>query len=325
MRAAVIHRFGGPERVVLETLPRPVPKADEVLIRVHASTVSVADYRVRSLDLPKGLGFFGPLSLGVVRPRHPILGMDLAGVVEEVGAAVTRFAVGDRVIGLPGSRFGAHAELVRMKQDAPLALAPTGWSHEDAVALLFGGVTVLGFLRLRPITPGLRVLVNGASGSVGSSAVQLAAHLGATVTGVSTHAELVTSLGASRVIDYRSADFASSGEQWDLVFDCVGNAPFDRVSASIAPGGTLFLVIADLAGMLGARRNSKKLGGLVTGSNPSPTSADLERLTSLAEAGVLRPVIEKVYEFDEIQAAHARVGSHRKVGNLVLRVTPSES
>lgn len=321
MRAAVARRFGGPERVTIESIPRPEPKHDEVLIRVHASTVSIADYRLRTKDLPKGLGFFGPLALGVFRPRHPVLGMDLAGVVEQVGSSVTRFAVGDRVIGMPGSAFGSHAEYRTMKQDAALAHAPAGWSHEDSVAILFGGVTVVTFLKLYPLTPGMEVLVNGASGSTGSSAVQIAKHYGARVTGVTTHGDIVTALGADEVIDYRSVDFAELGRQWDVVFDCVGNAPFARVSSSIRRGGALLMVISDLAGMLSAGRNSRRLGGVVTNSNKGPTPDDLAFLASLAESGELKPVIEKVYEFDEIQAAHVRVGENRKVGNLVVRVS----
>jgi NADPH:quinone reductase-like Zn-dependent oxidoreductase len=322
MRAAVIHRFGGPERVVIEERPRPVPKKNEVLIRVHASTVSIADYRVRTKDLPKGLGFFGPLALGVFRPRRPVLGMDVAGAVEQVGSAVTRFAVGDRVIAMPGARFGGHAEYLAMQQDAALAHAPKGWSHENAVSILFGGVTALTFLRLYPLAAGMRVLINGASGATGSSAVQIAKHYGAHVTGITTHGDVVMRLGADEVIDYRREDFTALGRQWDVVFDCVGNAPFERVSSSIRQGGALLMVISDLRGMLAARRNSRRLGGVVSNDNRAATAADLELLAALAEDGSLRPVIERVYEFDEIREAHARVGENRKVGNLVLRVSP---
>ena len=322
MRAAVIHRFGGPEQVGIEDLPRPVPKKNEVLIRVHASTVSIADYRVRTKDLPKGLGFFGPLALGAFRPRRPVLGMDVAGVVDEVGSAVTRFAVGDRVIAMPGARYGGHAEYIAVQQDAAIAHAPKGWSHEDAVSILFGGVTVLAFLSLYPLAPGMRVLVNGASGATGSSAVQIAKHYGAHVTGVTTHGDVVTRLGADEVIDYRTTDFASLGRQWDVLIDCVGNAPFERVSSSIRPGGALLMVITDLRGMLSARRNSRRLGGVVSNSSRRVSAADLALLARLAEDGELTPVIERIYEFDEIRAAHARVGENRKVGNLVLRVSP---
>jgi len=180
---------------------------------------------------------------------------------------------------------------------------------------------VLTFLKLYPLTPGMEVLVNGASGSSGSSAVQIAKHFGARVTGVSTNAGVVTELGADEVIDYRQTDFTALGRQWNVVFDCVGNAPFERVEASITKGGALLLVISDLRGMLGSARNSRRLGGVVTNGNKAATADDVALLTTLAEAGALKPVIERVYEFDEIQAAHARVGENRKVGNLVLRVS----
>lgn len=320
MKAAVVRRFGGPERVNIETVPRPVAAPDEVLIRVHASTVSIADYRVRSLDLPKGLGFFGPLALGITKPRRPIFGMDVAGVIESVGSSVSRFAVGDRVIAMPGAKFGGHAEYIAMKQDAAIAIAPKGWSHEDAVSILFGGVTVLTFLKIYPLTPGMRVLVNGASGAAGTSAVQIAKHFGAHVTGVTTNGELVLSLGADRVIDYRTVDFATLGEKWDVIFECVGNAPFSRVEASLVHGGALLQVITDLAGMLSARRDSRRLGGVVSNDNKGATADDMALLSSLASSGALKPVIEKVYELDDIRAAHERVGSKRKVGNLVVRL-----
>ena len=320
MKAAAIRRFGGPDRVNIEEVARPVAGPDEVLIRVHASTVSVADYRARSRDLPRGLAPLAPLVFGFRTPRNPVLGMDVAGVVDSVGADVTRFAVGDHVIAVPGGRFGGHAEYVTMKQDAEIALAPAGWSHEDSVALLFGGVTVVTFLHLYPLAPGMKVLVNGASGSTGSSAVQIAKHFGAEVTGVTTHRELVLSLGADRVIDYRTTDFTALGEQWDVIFDCVGNAPYSRVSRSLARGGALLLVIADLASMLSARRSSRHLGGLVTYDKKAIVAADLEFLASLASSGELKPVIERIYEFDEIREAHERVGTKRKVGTLVVRV-----
>ena len=152
--------------------------------------------------------------------------------------------------------------------------------------------------------------------------MQIAKHYGARVTAVTTHADVATRLGADEIVDYRSVDFAGLGRQWDVLFDCVGNAPFERVSTSIRRGGALLMVISDLRGMLGAARNSRRLGGVVTNSNKAPTAEDIALLVSLAEAGSLTPVIEKVYEFDEIRAAHVRVGENRKVGNLVLRVAP---
>ena len=322
MKAAVYRKFGGPEVVHVEQLPRPVPKPNQVLIRVHASTVSIADYRSRSLDLPKGLGFFGPLSLGILGPRNPVLGMDLAGVIEQVGSDVTRFAVGDEVIGERGFRFGGHAEYAVMSETSTLARKPKNMSLEDAVALVFGGVTARLFLKQVDLRPGAEVLVNGASGSTGSAAVQLAKAAGARVTGVSSagNHELVRSLGADEVIDYAVTDFTKNGKTYDVIVDTVGNAGFDRVNASIKPGGALLLVIGDLHSMLTSRRDSRRSGKLVTMSSGASAASDLEYLVQLAEAGKFVPVIDRRYTLDEIVEAHRYVGTGRKRGNLVLRL-----
>lgn len=322
MRAAVYRKFGGPEVVHVETISRPEPKADEVLIRVHASTVSVADHRSRSLDLPRGFGFYRPLSLGIFGPRRPILGMDLAGVVERVGSEVTLFAPGDEVVGLRGFRFGAHAEYVVMSETSTIARKPKNMTFDEAVCLVFGGLTAQGFLAHAELRPGAEVLVNGASGSTGSAAVQLAAARGARVTGVSSagNHDLVRSLGADEVIDYAVTDFATNGRTYDVIVDTVGNAPFARVHASIKPGGALLLVVGDLHSLLTARRDSRRSGKLVTMQVAPSTAADLAALVELAEAGGFVPVIERRYTLDEIVAAHRFVGTGRKRGNLVLRL-----
>lgn len=322
MRAAVYRRFGGPEVVHIENVPRPEPAANEVLIRVHASTVSIADYRSRSLDLPKGMGFFGPLSLGIFKPRQPVLGMDLAGVIEQIGIDVTRFAVGDEVIGMRGFRFGSHAEYAVMSETGTIARKPKNLTLEDAVSLVFGGITARLFLKQVELLPGAEVLVNGASGSTGSGAVQLAKAMGARVTGVSSagNHELVRSLGADEVIDYAVTDFTENGKTYDVIVDTVGNAGFDRVNASIKPGGALLLVVGDLHSMLTSRRDSKRSGKLVTMQTGASTASDMEYLVQLAEAGKFVPVIDRRYTLDEIVEAHRYVGTGRKRGNLVLRL-----
>ena len=321
MKAAVYEKFGGPDVVQVVEVPQPVPGEGQVLIRVEASTVSVADYRTRSKDLPPGLAFFGPLSLGVFGPRHPILGMDLSGTIEQVGAGVTRFSPGDRVIALPGSRFGAHAEYVVMAADGPIALAPTNLALDEAAALVFGGVTMKKFFSLAS-PEGLRVLVNGASGACGTAAVQLAVAAGATVTGVSSAANhaLVASLGATEVIDYATTDFAALGREWDLIVDCVGNAPYGRVSSCVTDGGALLLVVGSLGSMLSAGRDSRRLGGVVAMMTKPATASDLEFLVELAEAGSFVPVIDRRYGLDEIVDAHEYVGLGRKRGALLVSI-----
>jgi NADPH:quinone reductase-like Zn-dependent oxidoreductase len=323
MRAAVYRAFGGPEVVHIEELPRPTPKPDEVLIRVHASTVSVADYRSRSLDLPKGLGFFGPLALGVFKPRNPVLGMDVAGVVAEVGSKVTRFAVGDEIVGMLGSRFGGHAEYAVMAENSTIAHKPNNMTMDEAVTIIFGGIPALVYLNRADVQPGDEVLVNGGSGSTGTAAIQIATAMGAHVTAVCSarNSELVRSLGAVEVIDYEVSDFVESGP-YDVVVDCVGNAPFERVERAIKPGGSLLLIITELRGMLTARRNSRRTGKhVVVITTVKHTAADMEFLVSLAEAGKLRAVTDRTYKLDEIEEAHRYVGEGRKRGNLVLKLS----
>lgn len=325
MKAAVHHRFGGPEVVRIEELPKPMPKRDEVLIRVHASTVSIADHRVRSRDVPKGMGFYVPLALGVFRPRMPVLGMDVAGVVESVGADVTLFAPGDEVIAMLGSKFGGHAEYARVKTTGAITSKPANLSMVDAVTLVFGGYTALSFLNRAGVGPGDEVLVNGASGAVGTAAVQLAKLRGATVTGVCSggNAELVASLGAEHVIDYTAEDFATSGTTYDAIVECVGNAPFERVERSIKPGGALLLVIADLRGMLRASMNSRRSGKVVTASGVPVSAADFASFVQLAESGQYRVVTDRTFDLDDIVEAHRYVDTGRKRGNVVLRIVPA--
>lgn len=320
MKAAVYRRFGGPEVVHIENVARPEPRATEVLIRVRASTVSSADYRARSKDVPAGLALPSSLVLGVVKPRRPILGMDIAGVVETLGARVTLFAPGDEVIGMLGSRFGGHAEYAVADESSAITLKPASATFGEAASLVFGGITARAFLNQAPLEAGSRVLVNGASGAVGSAAVQLAKAAGAHVTAVCSagNASLVASFGADRVLDYRATDFVASNSRYDVVMDCVGNAPVSRVHPIVASGGAVLLVAGDLGSLVTASRASRKYGLSVV-TTPGPyRAADLAHLVSLFDAGQLRPVIDGTYPLDEITDAHRRVDSHRKRGAVVL-------
>jgi NADPH:quinone reductase-like Zn-dependent oxidoreductase len=322
MRAAVYRRFGGPDVVRVEEVPRPSVGSDDVLVRVRASTVSAADHRARSREVPRGLWLLAAFGIGAFRPTRPVLGMDVAGVVEAVGADVTRFAPGDEVIGWLGARFGGHAEYVRFRQDDALARTPRNMSAEDAVTLVFGGLTARGFLQQADLRPGRSVLVNGASGAVGTAAVQLAKAAGAHVTGVCSAAnrELVTSLGADRVIDYVTDDFAAEPRTYDVIVDCVGNAPFERVAHLLEPGGALLLVIADLRGILRAPWRSRRSGKRVTADVGTPTAEDLAVLVDLAEAGRYRAVRDRTFDLADIAEAHRFVDTGRKRGNVVVRI-----
>ncbi|WP_353987492.1 NAD(P)-dependent alcohol dehydrogenase [Ruicaihuangia caeni] len=323
MTAAVYRRFGPPEVVHVEPTRKPTPKADEVLIRVHASTVSAADHRARSRDVPAGLGLLAAFGLGLFRPRHRILGMDAAGIVEAVGADVTAFAPGDRVIAMMGGGFGGHGEYVCVPRDAAITRAPSNMTFEQAVTLPFGGITARGFLNQVAVKPGDTVLVNGASGAVGSAMVQLAKNLGAHVTGVTSgaNAELVRSLGADRVIDYTRDDFTREQKTYDVIVDCVGNASFDRVGSLINPGGALLLVVGDLKTLLASGRQSRKSGKLVTPNVGKYRAEDLAHIVSLAESGRYQAVIDRSFDLADVSEAHRYVDTGRKKGNVVLRIT----
>jgi len=326
MRAAVYRRFGGPDTVHVEELPRPTVGPDDLLIRVHASTVSAADHRARSREVPRGLGLLAAAGIGLFRPKHPVLGFDAAGIVETVGANVSAFGPGDEVIAMTGGQFGGHAEYVRLPQTTAIAYKPRNMTFDDAVTLVFGGLTARGFLKQASFGPGAAVLVNGASGAVGTAAVQLAAHAGAKVTGVCSAAnrELVTSLGAERVIDYTAEDFTARADRYDVIVDCVGNAPFERVRHLLKPGGALLLVITDLPGLLLAPLHSRRTGHVVTADVGAPTAEDLVFLVGLAEAGAFRAVRDRTFDLADIAEAHRYVDTGRKRGNVVLRLTGEE-
>ncbi|WP_395244156.1 NAD(P)-dependent alcohol dehydrogenase [Agromyces sp. MMS24-K17] len=324
MRAARVDRFGPPEVVHVADTPKPEPGPGDLLVRVRATTVSVADQRIRSRRVPRGLALAVSPTIGLFRPRLHVLGMEAAGVVEQVGAAVTRFAPGDEVIVMRGAKMGCHAEFTTVAEDGDVARKPANLTFEEAAAIVFGGHTALRYLDRVAIGPGTEVLVNGASGAVGSAAVQLAASRGARVTAVTSgrNAELVRSLGAAEVVDYTRADFATvaGGPRYDVIVECVGNAPFGRVAHLLRPGGALLLVIADLSGMLAASRQARRSGLVVDHRGGSMGADGMSRLTSLAEAGDLRPVIDRTYDLDQVVEAHRYVDTGRKRGSVVLRV-----
>jgi NADPH:quinone reductase-like Zn-dependent oxidoreductase len=322
MDAAVARQFGPPEVVAIERVPKPVPTSGEVLVHLRASTVSVADHRLRAKDLPDGLGFLAVVALGVRRPRRPILGMDGAGIIEVIGDGVTEFAVGDEVIVLRGGGMGCHAEYVTVPASGAIARKPRGMSFEDAVSLVFGGYTALSFFDRVELGPGVDVLVNGASGAVGTAAVQLAASTGARVTGVCSgrNADLVRSLGADRVIDYEVEDFARGPERYDVIVECVGNAPFRRSCRVMKPGAALLLVIADLHAMLRERIQTRRNGVLITHTGSAFGAPVLRDLVARAEAGDIRPVIDKTFDLADIVEAHRYVDTGRKRGAVVVRI-----
>ncbi len=323
MKAAVYHKYGPPEVVEVKEYPQPMPKDDEVLIKIHATTVSSADWRIRSLSVPTGFGLLVRLAFGIYRPRKPILGTELAGEIVTVGKNVTRFNVGDRIFAHPGSRLGCHAQYTTLSEDAPIALKPTNISYEEAAALSFGGTTALDFLKNKGrIQRGEKILINGASGTVGSAAVQIAKHFGAEVTGVcsTTNLEVVRSIGADKVIDYTQEDFTHNGETYDVIMDTVGTAPWARVKTSLSDHGRLLLVVAGLRDTLLAPLVSRGRGKSVLAGAAKERVEDLRFLAELAKAGKFKALIDRCYPLGKIAEAHTLVDTGHKRGSVVIRM-----
>jgi NADPH:quinone reductase-like Zn-dependent oxidoreductase len=298
-----------------------------VLIRILASTVRSADWRARSLTLPPGFGLLGRLVFGFLRPRQPILGTELAGIVDSIGRDVTRFRPGDEVIAFTGGRFGSHAEYRTMPEDGMLAVKPANLTFEEAAALSFGGVHALTFLRDRAgLARGDRVLVIGASGAIGTAAIQVARHLGAEVTAVTStgNATLVTSIGADRVIDYTRVDFTTTGETWGIIFDTTGTVSFSRCASSLKPGGRLVAVSGSFAQWLGIGRPSKASGKKVITGVAAVRPDHLRHVAQLASEGALRPVVDRVYRLEDAAEAHSYVDTGRKRGSVVLAVATGQ-
>lgn len=321
MRAALCTAYGGPDVIVVSEVERPIPREMEILVRICATTVSAGDARLRGANFPPGFALPARLAFGITKPRQPVLGVDLAGVVEAVGKRVTRFRPGDEVFAMAGMKFGCHAEFKVIREDGAIAPKPANLSFAEAAALPFGGTTALHFLRgPGRLNRGERVLVNGASGAVGSTAVQLAKHFGAHVTGVTsaTNAALVRALGADQVIDYKAQDFAATGQRWDVILDTVGNITFAQCRPVLAEQGRLMLIVAGLHDLLKAPFQSKASGLTVAGGTAPERAEDLRFLGQLAESRLLKPVIDSRTPFEEIANAHKRADSGRKVGAAVV-------
>ncbi len=318
MRAVVHDRYGPPDVLRLEDVERPVPKDDEVLVKIHATTVNRTDCGLRSSEY-----FITRLGTGLLRPKRKILGMELAGEVEAVGSAVTEFDVGDEVFGVSG--FGANAEFVCMRESAPLAHKPAGMTFDEAAAVCDGASITLSCLRNADLRTGRSILIYGASGSVGTAGVQLARYLDADVTAVcnTNNVELVKSLGADRVIDYLQEDFTKRDENYDVIFDAVGKHSFRRCRRSLKPGGIFietdlgFLWHVPVLALLTRLVGDKK----VTLGIARYTKKDVRFLKELIEAGNYRAVIDRRYPLEDVVEATTYVETGQKTGNVVLTVT----
>jgi len=302
MKAIVASKFGGPEVLQLRQVEKPTPKANELLVKVIATTVSAGDIRMRSLNVPPLFWLPARLTLGFTRPKHPIYGMELAGEVAAVGQAVTRFMVGDPVFASTlAEKFGAYAKYKCLPEDGLVLTKPPNMTYEEAAAVPIGGPTALRLLRKGNIRRGQKVLIYGASGSVGTYAVQLARHFGADVTAVTSTANLalVKSLGADRVIDYTQGDFSTQMECYDAIFDTVGKFPQAITAKALAPNGRFESV---------AKLNTKQ------------SIEELTVLKGLIEAGEIRAVIDRCYPLAQAAEAHRYVEAGHKKGNVILTV-----
>ena len=303
MRAVVCTRYGPPEVLQLRDMPKPVPKNNEVRLRICATAVTASDCIVRAFNVPLQFKLPMGFALGFRKPRNPILGLVLAGEVESAGRDVTLFKPGDQVYGFTAFRFGAYAEYKCLPETAVLALKPSNVTYEVAAAVPYGGLLALYFLKKAGIESRRRILVYGASGAIGTSAVQLAKHFGAEVTGVcsTTNLDLVKSLGADAVIDYTKEDFTQNGVRYDLIFNAVGTRKAKlQALGSLTPGGS-HITVDD--------------------SSPKMRAEDLVFLAGLVEAGRLKPVIDRTYPLEQIVDAHRYVDKGHKKGNVVVAVS----
>ena len=317
MRAVVYDKYGSPDVLRIEEIQRPVPKDDEVLVKIHATTVNRTDTALRAAE-----PFASRFVTGLRRPKKKILGTELAGEVEAVGAAVTEFEVGDQVFGVNPWKFGTHAEFVCMQESSSLAPKPAGTTFEEAAAVCDGAILALGCLRPADLRKGKSILVFGASGSIGTAAVQLARYFDADVTAVcdTKNVEVVRSLGASQVIDYTRDDFTRNGQAYDVIFDAVGKHSFRRCQGSLNRGG--FYLATDGWQNLALAAWTSRIGDkrVVFPIPPRYTKKDVLFLKQLMEAGKYRAVIDRCYPLEHVADAARYVETEQKTGNVVLTV-----
>ena len=332
MKAVVYTEFGPPEVLRVADVPVPTPKDDEVLVRVRAASVAYGDMLARNFKDVSGREFNMPLPLllpqrmvfGFRRPKVNILGSEFSGEVEATGAQVTRFKPGDQVYGYLGPRMGAYAEYVCISETGVLALKPANMTHEQAAAVPYGAIMATSLLRRANVQPGQKVLINGASGGLGSAAVQLAKHYGAAVTGVcgAPRAGYVKALGADRVIDYASEDFTLNGETYDLIFDVLGKSSLPQVSGSLKPDGVLLLASFKTKHLLQMLRTKMAGSQKVICALASEKPEDLEFVRELVEAGQFKSIVDRVFPLEQAAEAHRYAESGRKQGAVVVTVGP---
>ena len=322
MKAIVCTKYGPPEVLELREMEKPVPKDNEVLVKICATTVTSGDSRMRSFNVPLSFWLPARMALGLRKPKKAVLGSELAGELESAGKDVKLFKKGDQVFAYPGHNGSAYAEYICMPENGCLAIKPVNVTFEEAAAIPFGGNTALHFLRKGNIQRGQKVLIYGAAGSVGTFAVQLAKYFGAEVTGVcsTTNLELVKSLGADMVIDYTKEDFTKRAETYDVIFDAVGKSSLSGCMKSLKKEGIYLQAVAAPALSVRMQLTSMTSSKKLIGGTAIPKTENLIYLKELVEAGKIKPVIDRRYPLEQIVAAHRYVDNGHKKGNVVITV-----
>jgi len=323
MKAVVCTKYGPPEVLQLREVEKPTPRDNEVLIRIYATTVFAGDCELRSLKFPPMLQLLMRIGFGIRGPRKKILGQELAGEIEAVGIDVKRFKKGDQVFGTPGFGLGAYAEYKCLPEEGTVAIKPANMTYEEAAAVPVGGLEALHYLRKGNIRSGQKVLINGAGGSIGTFAVQLARYFGAEVTGVDSTGKLdmLRSIGADQVIDYTKEDFTKSGETYDVIFDVVGKSSFSHSIQSLKENGIYLSANPGVSKMLRGSRTSKIGSKKAIFGGTIYRTEDLVFLKELIEAGNIKSVIDRRYPLSETAEAHRYVEKGHKKGHVVITVT----
>ena len=317
MKAIELTKYGAPEFLQMKEVEKPSPKDNEILIKIHATSVSSGDARMRRAD-----PFIIRLIFGFKRPRKPVLGVVVAGEVEAIGTSVSKYKIGDQVFGSSGMNFGAHAEYVAVPEDAVLALKPGNMSYEEAASIPFGATASMHFLRIANIQKGQKVLIYGASGTLGTMAVQLAKNYGAEITAVcsTTNVELMKSLGADHVIDYTQEDFTRNGKKYDVVFDTIGKVSLRKALKLLSDNGYLLLASAGIGTMIGGSIKSMFIKKKIVSGVIKETVKDMNFFKQLIEKGSLKAVIDRTYPLEQIAEAHAYVDKGHKKGNVIIAI-----
>jgi len=317
MKAIICTKYGTPDVLKIKEISKPVPKDNEILIKIHATSITSGDSRIRQAN-----PFMIRLIFGFKRPRKSVLGVIVSGEIEAIGKSVSKFKVGDQIYGSLGMQFGAHAQYTTVKDDAILALKPNNMTYEEAAAIPFGATASLHFLRLANIKRKQNVLIYGASGALGTAAIQLAKIKGATVTAVCSakNFDLVTSLGADLVIDYTQQDYTNTNAKYDVIFETVGKSSFSKNLGTLSKNGYLLMASANILTMLRGAVTSLFTTKNIKSGVIKETSTDLNYFKTLIEDNQLKSVIDKTYTFNQFKAAHTHVDTGHKKGNVILSV-----